>query len=177
MTVELRFFASFREAVGQKELEHDFEGEAILVGELLDALIEEYPDLTVYDEEGNLRGYVSVLKNGRDVTFLDGLDTRLEDGDVLSVFPPVAGGIETIERQFRGISPRAAIQYLENVGGEQIGESTVTGDGWTAEITSTSVAIGPSLELTEVTVCFEGAKETVGPVIERFAQKAVRAGG
>jgi molybdopterin synthase sulfur carrier subunit len=33
-----------------------------------------------------------VLKNGREVLHLDGLDTPLDDGDRVSVFPPVAGG-------------------------------------------------------------------------------------
>jgi molybdopterin synthase sulfur carrier subunit len=33
-----------------------------------------------------------VLKSGREVLHLDGMDTELEDGDQLSIFPPVAGG-------------------------------------------------------------------------------------
>jgi sulfur-carrier protein len=35
---------------------------------------------------------VNILKNGRNIYFLSGLDTPLEYGDVVALFPPVAGG-------------------------------------------------------------------------------------
>ncbi|MGE5542317.1 MAG: MoaD/ThiS family protein [Bacillota bacterium] len=35
---------------------------------------------------------VSILVNGRNVEFLDGLDTALDPGDVVTVIPPAAGG-------------------------------------------------------------------------------------
>ncbi|OYR79524.1 molybdopterin synthase sulfur carrier subunit, partial [Halorubrum ezzemoulense] len=41
---------------------------------------------------GALAPQINVLKNGREVLHLDGLDTPMADGDRLSVFPPVAGG-------------------------------------------------------------------------------------
>ncbi|MEF8757092.1 MAG: hypothetical protein V5A33_02535 [Halobacteriales archaeon] len=73
----------------------------------------------------------------------------------------------------------------------------VQGEGWQARLTSETVDIGPSLSLTEVSVTFErdGADETDGTdgtdgtgrtdadstdlddLVERFARKAVRAGG
>lgn len=82
-----------------------------------------------------------------------------------------------IERSFRGISERLAVRYLRNLGGERVEEGLVRGEGWSASITSDSVAIGPSLTLSEVTVVFEGEAETLEPLVERFAQKAMRAGG
>jgi hypothetical protein len=81
------------------------------------------------------------------------------------------------ERSFRGISVRAAIGYLENLGGEKRDDSTVEGDGWTASLSEEKVAIGPSLQLNEVTIEFDGNPETLEPLIEKFAQKAMRAGG
>ena len=39
-----------------------------------------------------LRDFVNILKNGRNVHFLSGLDTQLENGDVIALFPPIAGG-------------------------------------------------------------------------------------
>lgn len=89
MDLELRFFATFREAVGQKVLERDYPDDAT-VGDVLTDLVEEY-DLDLF-EDGDIRPMVSVMKNGDDVHHLDGMDTDLEDGDKLSVFPPVAGG-------------------------------------------------------------------------------------
>ncbi len=85
--------------------------------------------------------------------------------------------VRRVERSFRGISERLAVRYLRNLGGERADEQTVTGEGWSATLSSDSVSIGPSLTLTEVTVVFEGEAETLEPLIEDFAQKAMRAGG
>ncbi|WP_306056301.1 hypothetical protein [Natronococcus wangiae] len=82
-----------------------------------------------------------------------------------------------VERSFRGISERLAIRYLTNLGGERVDEETVEGDDWTAAISSDTVDVGPTLSLTEVTVVFEGDPETLEPLVEDFAQKAMRAGG
>lgn len=81
------------------------------------------------------------------------------------------------ERSFRGISIRAAVGYLENLGGERQDETTVTGDGWQADLSDETVRIGPSLTLTEVTVTFEGDPDVLDSLVDRFAQKAMRAGG
>ncbi|TVT80818.1 MoaD/ThiS family protein, partial [Haloferax volcanii] len=43
-------------------------------------------------EDGEVKPHVNVLKNGREVVHLDGMVTALDDGDAVSVFPPVAGG-------------------------------------------------------------------------------------
>ena len=46
----------------------------------------------VLGSDGQLRSYVSILENGRNVKYLQDLDTPLADGDVISIFPPLAGG-------------------------------------------------------------------------------------
>ena len=91
--LDLRFFANFRSAVGQKEINRGFEA-GTTVGEVLAAVESEFPELAgdILDEEGNIKPQLSVLKNGREVIHMDGTGTALEDGDQLSVFPPVAGG-------------------------------------------------------------------------------------
>ena len=43
-------------------------------------------------ENGALRRFVNVYLNDEDVRFLDGIDTALSDGDVVTVLPAVAGG-------------------------------------------------------------------------------------
>ncbi|MFC7202621.1 ubiquitin-like small modifier protein 1 [Haloferax namakaokahaiae] len=92
MELELRFFATFREAVGQKTLTRDVDAGAT-IGDVLHSLEAEYGGLSGQIlENGDLRPHVNVLKNGREVLHLDGLETTLENGDTVSVFPPVAGG-------------------------------------------------------------------------------------
>ncbi|RKD93426.1 hypothetical protein [Halopiger aswanensis] len=85
--------------------------------------------------------------------------------------------MERRERSFRGISERLAIRYLTNLGGEQVDDGTIAGEDWTAAVSSEKVDIGPSMSLTEVTVVFEGDEETLEPLVDKFAQKAMRAGG
>jgi len=91
--LELRFFANFRAAVGQKSIDREFEAGST-VGDVLAALESEFPDLAgdILDESGEIKPQLSVLKNGREVVHIDGTDTDVADGDTLSVFPPVAGG-------------------------------------------------------------------------------------
>jgi hypothetical protein len=84
----------------------------------------------------------------------------------------------TETRSYRGISVRAATGYLENLGGEQISDGVVEGPDWCAALSEEKVSIGPSMKLTEVTVEFVGeSEEVLEPVIEKFSQKAIRAGG
>lgn len=92
MDIELRMFATFREAVGQKTIHREYP-EGATVKEVLEGLQAEFEDLEGrFFENGDIRPQVNVLKNGREVLHLEGLATTLEDGDTISIFPPVAGG-------------------------------------------------------------------------------------
>lgn len=93
MEIELRFFATFRAAVGQKTVEREYD-EGATVGDVLAAIEDEWPELAgeILDDDSEILPQLSVLKNGREVIHIDGAATALEDGDRLSVFPPVAGG-------------------------------------------------------------------------------------
>lgn len=92
MQLTLKFFANFREAVGQKVVEREFADDAT-VGDVLAALEADYDGLDLI-EDGDLRPQINVLKNGREVLHIDGIDTTLDDEDTLSIFPPVAGGAQ-----------------------------------------------------------------------------------
>lgn len=81
------------------------------------------------------------------------------------------------ERTFRGISVDLATTYLGNLGGEQAGEARVEGDDWVATLSAEKASVGPTLTLTEVTVVFEGDPDALDDLVDRFAQKAMRAGG
>ena len=47
------------------------------------------------DDRGEIRRFVNLFVRDEDVRFLGGLDATLEDGDVLSIVPAVAGGAPT----------------------------------------------------------------------------------
>lgn len=90
--VELRFFANFRQTVGQKSLYRAY-GDAATIGDVLVAIEDEFPELAgLILDDGEIQPQINVLRNGREVEHLDGLETPVEPGDAVSVFPPVAGG-------------------------------------------------------------------------------------
>jgi sulfur-carrier protein len=64
------------------------------VGEVFTNLIEQYPGLraNLLDDSGGLHKFVNVYKDDDDIRYLDGLDTKLADCDVISILPAVAGG-------------------------------------------------------------------------------------
>ena len=64
------------------------------VGDVFTALVERYPGLrgNLLDDAGGLHKFVNVYKDDDDIRYLEGLDTKLADGDVLSILPAVAGG-------------------------------------------------------------------------------------
>ena len=45
------------------------------------------------DKGGQLRRFVNVYLNDEDVRFLDGINTKLTDGDTVTILPAVAGGM------------------------------------------------------------------------------------
>lgn len=82
-------------------------------------------------------------------------------------------------REFRGISKRLAVKYLEGLGGERLDEAgdLIEGDDWSAALSERKVNPMGSITLNEVEIRFEGEAEALEPLVERFAQKAMRAGG
>lgn len=86
----MRFFANFRDAVGQKTVTWEFEGAT--VGDLLHDLAAEYPEIDLFEDDDSLRDFLTIMRGGKDIAHQEGLNTPLEDGDTVSVFPPVAGG-------------------------------------------------------------------------------------
>lgn len=64
------------------------------VGEVLSALVTEYPDTKdqLFSGEGELNRFVNVYLNDEDVRVLDGLDTAVADSDTVMILPAMAGG-------------------------------------------------------------------------------------
>ena len=68
--------------------------EGATIGEVLTGLVAAYPGLDgqVLTEDGTLHRFVNVYVNDDDVRYLDQLDTKVSDGDTISILPAVAGG-------------------------------------------------------------------------------------
>lgn len=64
------------------------------IGQLLSALVERYPDLgkQLYSEQGQLRSFVNIYVGDEDIRHLQGLETAVPDGELVSIIPAIAGG-------------------------------------------------------------------------------------
>jgi len=92
--VKVSFYATLRPVVGAKHVELALP-EGATVADLLDALLEGYPDLRphLFGKDGRLSRHVHVFVNGRGAVYLPKrLDTALAPRDVVDIFPAVAGG-------------------------------------------------------------------------------------
>ncbi len=95
--VTLKLLLIFTDIIGKKEIEY----EADTVKEVLDKFLEEYKEnfeedkigKQLFNEEtGYFNDWMLILINGRNIKFLDGLETKLKDNDVIVLSPPMAGG-------------------------------------------------------------------------------------
>lgn len=95
--VTLKLLLIFTDIIGKKELEYD----ANTVKEVLDRFLEEYKENfeenekisnQIFNEEGYFKEWMLILINGRNIKFLDGLETKLKDDDTIVLSPPMAGG-------------------------------------------------------------------------------------
>ncbi len=96
MAITLKFYGGITDKLGLtgNTLKHDLDG-IEEVEHLLDDLCEDIPGLEdeIYSsEEKEIRDGFLVLLNGRNIKHLEGLETAVEDGDKVVMFPPVAGG-------------------------------------------------------------------------------------
>jgi sulfur-carrier protein len=92
MTVKIRFFARFRELLGN-DIITDVEAGTMFTP-LVAAIAQKNPEgySAIFDENGAFREFVILMKNGKRVDIADAVQTPVENGDEIAVFPPVAGG-------------------------------------------------------------------------------------
>ncbi len=64
------------------------------VKEVIENLEKEHPGIRerLLDEKGAVRRFVNLYVGDEDIRFLDGLDTKVESGQELSIVPAIAGG-------------------------------------------------------------------------------------
>ena len=64
------------------------------IGDLIDQLDARYPGIKsqLLANDGELHRFVNVYVNDEDARYLDKLDTKVNEGDKVSLLPSVAGG-------------------------------------------------------------------------------------
>jgi MoaD family protein len=74
--------------------EREVSAEGSDVGEVLRALVSQYPETQgqLFGDDGSLNRYVNVYLNDEDVRVLGGLDTSVKETDTLVILPAMAGG-------------------------------------------------------------------------------------
>lgn len=92
--VKVQGVLSIGRALGSPELEVELPDSSILQ-RLLEKMVREAGHefaQMVLDDRGRPADHIRFLINGRDAYFAGGHQARLEDGDTVTIIPPLAGG-------------------------------------------------------------------------------------
>lgn len=95
ITVKLRTILTLKTILGSGEIEIAFP-EGTTLEQVITTLVNKHGDdlsSHLYEPDSrNLRPYIRLMVNGRDIAFLEGMETVLRNGDDLLILPPVSGG-------------------------------------------------------------------------------------
>ena len=94
MAVTVKFLGSLRHVSRVHELALDYK-ECVSIGELVNELTNELPELkrSLIDPQlEDPRPNALILVNGKEISVLNGLETKLKDGDEIVFVPVVHGG-------------------------------------------------------------------------------------
>ena len=92
MKLTVSFFGHLRANAGIKSETLEAEDGQIL-GDFLEPLCKQRNvHREVFGESDRVQDPINILINGRNIKFLQGMDTTLKDGDIISIFPPTGGG-------------------------------------------------------------------------------------
>ncbi|MFP4589420.1 MAG: ubiquitin-like small modifier protein 1 [Candidatus Bipolaricaulota bacterium] len=93
--VEVKLFAQFRDLAGEDTVSVEPEKAPLTIEDAISDLTSKCPQLReklIDSETEELQGGVIVMINGRNISYLDGLETQLQSSDRVAIFPPIAGG-------------------------------------------------------------------------------------
>ncbi|MEW6143822.1 MAG: MoaD/ThiS family protein [Thermodesulfobacteriota bacterium] len=64
------------------------------IAQLIEEMESQFPGIKnrLCDESGNVRRFINLYVNNEDIRFLNGKETALKEGDVVSIIPAIAGG-------------------------------------------------------------------------------------
>jgi molybdopterin/thiamine biosynthesis adenylyltransferase/rhodanese-related sulfurtransferase/molybdopterin converting factor small subunit len=87
------------------------------VGALLDQLVTSYADLRrhLYTDDGKLRSFVNIYVNDEDIRYLQKEDTPVEESDIVSIVPSIAGGRPTDTTAGPRLSQEEILRYSRHL--------------------------------------------------------------
>ena len=94
MVITVKFIGALRHFSGKTQLTVNFQG-GMTIRELIVKISQESPKLerSLGDQQsGDSTSNALILVNGREISVLNGLETRLKDGDEIVFVPVVHGG-------------------------------------------------------------------------------------
>lgn len=111
-SVKVKFSVVFKDVTGIEET--DIEINEKTIENLLEVLIarfgSDFKEKVIDDDTGELRRFVNIFVNGKDIRNLSGLDTEVDDGAEVRLIPAVAGG----EGEF-GFSEDQIVRYSRQI--------------------------------------------------------------
>jgi molybdopterin converting factor small subunit len=91
MKVFIDFYLPFKEVIGEKRIELEFQETTITMKELLKKIVDRYPAFLkqfTTDDIEIIYQNIAVLKGGNLLL----LDDIIKDGDIIKIFSPMSGG-------------------------------------------------------------------------------------
>ena len=91
MPIKVRIPTPLQKLTGQGEVQV----QAGDIKDLIAQLEKNFPGMKdrICDESGKVRRFVNVYLNEEDIRFLNQEETKLKDGDEISIVPAIAGGV------------------------------------------------------------------------------------
>ncbi len=96
MTVSVKFYANVRKLLGKEELRLDLDPSRTyhikdIVGVITESERSEISTALI-EIQGKSHDAIRVVINGKDISSLNGLETDVQDGDEIMIFPLLSGG-------------------------------------------------------------------------------------
>ena len=92
VNVTLKLMTMFSTDVGLTQIDYS---DVDTLGDVIDQFMEKHGKKlrkNFVNPQGNLESHVVILVNGRNYLFLEELNTKLKDGDIIVITPPLVGG-------------------------------------------------------------------------------------
>ena len=94
MRITVQFLGNIRETTGTREQTFDIFEPTVqaLVDRMTTEYGEDFKRTLIHTSTGKVSSSVVIALNGVDIEALKGVKTDLKEGDIVAIFPPVAGG-------------------------------------------------------------------------------------